>query len=133
MKRILLAAALMLPAALAQAQDHRAPNGAIVTPQADGSFSVYSPRSGSAQYYWCGAGDYVIRRTGAASNARIYLVEGRSRASSGRTTVTFSLTPPPGVSASGARNPLSLSVKNPGDSLSAAAAVQYCYSRHGRN
>ena len=96
MKKFLFAALLAVPTAVsANASDHRAPNGAIASPQASGEILVYSPRSSSAQYYWCGAAHYVINKANVPSNSRIYLTEGRQRIN-GRTTVTFSLTPPAG-------------------------------------
>ena len=129
MKTLLLATALALPAVGALAHsDHRAPNGTIVSAKPSGEISVYSPRSSSAQYYWCGVGHYVINKTNAGSGARIYLTEGRTL-EGGRYTVSFSLTPPAGA---GDSNPLNVSVKVPGDSFSAAAAIQHCYSRTGR-
>jgi hypothetical protein len=127
------ALALALPQ-LANAQ-HRAPNFHTVYPLSGGAFEVVSePGSGAAQL-WCGAADYALRRLGVASNQRIYLVRGIGPAANeaGRRSVVFSLTPPAGVNPATARNPLSLSLRGEGDSLSSASAVQYCRDHLGED
>ncbi|MFK7752811.1 MAG: hypothetical protein AB8B51_09690 [Sedimentitalea sp.] len=104
----------------------RAINQHEVFDVAPGVFEVVSRVGAGPSDYWCGAGDYVRRSIGAASNQRIYLYKaiGPSVARPGKKAVQFALSPPPG----GAIEPgLTLSVTATGDRLSAAFAHQYCY------
>lgn len=92
-----------------------------ITPLNDGSYEVKAIGSSAPVNYWCGIGDYAIRRLGVPNSQRIYV----SRAyEPGVRTVQFSLTPPPGVDTDPG---YSLTVKRVGENLSAISAQNYCY------
>lgn len=92
----------------------------------DGVFEVVSrPGSGAADF-WCGAGDYATAVLRVSATQRVYLwaARGASVSRPGAKAVQFSLSVPP---SGPAPQSYSLSVKAVGDSLTAAAARQYCY------
>ncbi len=111
----------------------RATNSLRVNPEGQATFEVIQSGGISAADAWCAAGDYAIRRLGANSNQRIYLIEGKHIARTEerrRFGYSFSLTPPTEAQ-NFSRNPLTLSLRNVGDSLTAINARQYCYDRLG--
>ncbi len=111
----------------------RAFNNLRVNPEGQVTFEVIQSGGISAADAWCAAGDFAIRRLGANSNQRIYLVEGKHIARTEerrRFGYTFSLKPPPEAQ-NFSSNPLTLSLRNVGDSLTAINARQYCYDRLG--
>ncbi len=93
-----------------------------------GVFEVVArPGSGAADY-WCGAGDYALSvlRTSATQKVYLWAARGPSVSRPGAKAVQFSLSVPP---SGPAPQSYSLSVKAVGDSLTAAAARQYCFGR----
>lgn len=111
----------------------RAFNSLRVNPEGQDTFEVIQSGGISAADAWCAAGDFAIRRLGANSNQRIYLIEGKHIARTEerrRFGYSFSLTPPPEAQ-NFTRSPLTLSLRNVGDSLTAINARQYCYDRLG--
>lgn len=106
----------------------RAVNQSEVIPVAGDRFEVINRASSRAQDYWCAAGDYAIAQLRKPAGQRIYIWAGvgPSQTTKGRKAVQFSLSVPP---SGPAPQSLSLSVKAVGDSLTAAAAQQYCYDR----
>lgn len=111
----------------------RASNYLRVNPEGPATFEVIQRGGISAGDAWCAAGEYAIRMLRVAGNQRIYLIEGKHIARTEerrRFGYSFSLTPPPGADPN-ARSPLTLSLNNIGDNLSAVSARQYCYDRLG--
>ncbi|MFV0515723.1 MAG: hypothetical protein ACK5MY_19085 [Jhaorihella sp.] len=121
-------AALALLAAPGAALAWTAANGSAVVPVTAERFEVINRASSRAQDYWCGAGDFAIAGLRSAATQRIYVYApvGPSQTNPGARAVQFSLVPPP---SGPAPQTYSLSVKTAGDSLTAAAARQYCYDR----
>jgi hypothetical protein len=118
---VLSIAVLALPnAALA----FRSINGQDVNPMANGVFEVVGKPGAGPREYWCSAGHYARAMLRAAANQRIYITRGlgQSETTNRRSAVQFSLTKPPGDYQSG----YSLSIKNVGENLTAAAASNYC-------
>ena len=125
-----LAIAIVAPGA---AFAFRAPNYLRVNPEGPATFEVIQRGGISAGDAWCAAADYAIKILGAAANQPVYLVEGKHIARTEerrRYGYTFSLTAPP-EAANFAQKPLTLSLRNVGDSLRASVAQQYCYDRLG--
>lgn len=91
-------------------------------------FEVIGRVATGAADYWCSAGDFVIAGLGRSSSSRVYIWKaiGPSTVAANAKAVTFSLNEPP---SGPAPQSYSLSVKAVGDSMSAAAAQQYCYGR----
>lgn len=117
--------ALVLTFFAASADAWRAKNWHQVNQVSPTVFEVVGqPGSGAAEY-WCGAGDYVrhLLRLPAVQRVYIWRAIGPSVGQPGRKAVQFSLSPP---EAKVAPPGYSLSVKAVGDSLTAAAAFQYC-------
>lgn len=81
--------------------------------------------SGPAQY-WCGAGDYARSALGVEATRKVYMWRGigPSVTRPGRRAVQFAFSPPPGTEdfVPG----YSLSIRQAGDHMNAAAAQQYC-------
>lgn len=104
----------------------RAINLHEVLPVSDGVFEVVNRVGSGAADYWCAAGDYARQVIGTAATQRIYIWHaiGPSVTRPGKKAVQFSLSPPPGDPVSPG---YSLSVKATGDSLTSAAARQYCF------
>ncbi|MCB1364963.1 MAG: hypothetical protein KDK02_12635 [Rhodobacteraceae bacterium] len=123
-----LALPLILLAIPGTALAWTAANGSAVIPVSADRFEVINRASSRAPDYWCGAGDYAIAglRTAATQRVYIHTPVGPSQTSPGARAVQFSLSPPP---SGPAPQTYSLSVKTVGDSLTAAAARQYCYDR----
>ncbi len=96
-----------------------------VLPVSEGVWEVVSRVGSGAQDYWCGIGDFALGQLRTKATQRIYIWQGigPSVHRSGRNSVQFSLTPPPG---SDTTPRLSLSVKALGDNLNAATAWSYC-------
>ncbi len=99
-----------------------------VQPVGGGVFEVLNEFGSGAQQYWCGAGDYAIRVLGTGATQRVYIWRAIGPAStvSGRKSVQFSLTPPPGADTTPG---FSLSTRRVGDNMTAASAQNYCYDR----
>ena len=97
-----------------------------INPLGGADFEVVSGSySGVAEYYWCGAATYVIRRTGRSPLTPVYLKRppGPSVTVPGRKGVVFSTSDeglPP------ARERLTLTMETPGAMLKAVAARSYC-------
>ncbi len=93
-----------------------------ITPLKDGTYQV-KPVGGSsaAVTYWCGIGDYAIRKLGVSNSQRIYVSKAYEK---GIRTVNFSFTPPPGADTDPG---YSLTVNKVGENLSAASAQNYCF------
>ena len=91
-----------------------------------GVFEVVGQPGSGARQFWCAAGDYAFSR-GAATNARVYLVEGRGPSVSqpGRTAVRFT-TNPQAAGITPINPQLTLNVKAIGDNLRVASAREYC-------
>ncbi len=104
----------------------RATNRSEVFPLSKGVFEVVNRSSSRTQDYWCAAGDYAITQLRTAATQRIYVVVplGPSRSRPGKKGVQFALSPPP---EGPAPDSYSLSVKRPGENLTAASARNYCY------
>ncbi|WP_229864296.1 hypothetical protein [Seohaeicola zhoushanensis] len=121
-----LAAALALAPAWAGAW--RATNWHEVLPVSNGVYEVVARVGSGPADYWCGAGEYFSSQLGVPATQRIYVWRGIGPSVNrpGRKAVQFSLTPPPGADL---RQRLTLDVKEPGDSINAAMAKQYCYNR----
>lgn len=96
-----------------------------VVPISKGVFAVLNENSSGAADYWCAAGDYTRRQLRIPSAQKIYIWRGigPSETHPGKKSVQFSLTPPEKSDPSPG---YSLSVKAVGDSLTSAAAYQYC-------
>lgn len=125
-----LAVALALPSA---AQAFRAFNNLNVNPEGPQSFEVIQRGGIDAADAWCAAGDYARRVLRVPANQRVYLVEGKHIARTEtrrRFGYSFSLTAPP-EAANITQQPLTLSLRRIGDSLTASFAQQYCYNRLG--
>lgn len=125
-------ALIVMLAAPTAAMAFRAQNTLKVNPEGNGQFEVIQRggMSGAADI-WCAAGDYALRRLGAAANQRVYLVEGKHIARTEerrRFGYSFSLTPPAQALQ---QTPLTLSLNAVGDNLRAISAQQYCYDRLG--
>ncbi len=123
-KRMVFAALLGLTPEWAGAW--RARNLHEVVPVSETVFEVVGrPGSGPAEY-WCGAGDYVRHALSQSATQRVFIWRaiGPSTVRSGRKAVQFSMAAPDSVSVPPR---YSLSMKAVGDSLSAAAAFQYCF------
>ncbi len=126
-KSILFAGILALTPMIfaASAEAWRARNWLQVYPVSPTVFEVVGQTGSWAAEYWCGAGDYVRHSLRMPAVQRVYIWRGigPSVNKPGRKAVQFSMNPPgdkvvpPGYS---------LSVKAVGDSLTAAAAFQYC-------
>lgn len=78
--------------------------------------------------YWCGAGDYALRRLSTSGNARLYVWSGPapSKAQPGQRAVTFAFSPPPGVAPS---TTFTTDVSIIGNSLTVAQAKRTCDER----
>lgn len=122
-RAIALAGGLLIPAA---GLAYVAVNWLDVAPLSRTVFEVVGQAGSGPREYWCGAGDYAIAQLGVSATTPVYLwaAYGPSQSQPGRKAVQFALSVPPG----GAAPPsYSLSIRNVGDSLTAAAARQYCY------
>ena len=124
---ILLAAMLAVPS---QAFAFKALNRLTVNPAGGNQFEVIQRAGSSAADNWCAAADYALRVLGASSSQKVYLVAGRqaARTEGNRFGVTFSLSAPPEAQ-NFTSQPLTLSLRNIGDSLGVGFARQYCYDR----
>lgn len=122
---LLLAVTLALQPIAAQAW--WAWNRHEVLPVQEGVWEVVSRVGSSPQDYWCGIGDFAIRelRTGAAQRIYIWEGVGPSVNRPQKRSVKFALTPPPGADTSSS---YSLSIKRPGENISANLARSYCYN-----
>ena len=91
---------------------------------------ISRPQAGPSDF-WCAAGDWAIRRAGASPTDRVTILRGAgpSPIPSGRSAVTFTTRPPPGL-ADGPRpgedGNYTLRLDEPGFNLSAAQARAYC-------
>ena len=127
MKHLALAAVAASAALFPMTADAwRALNRHEVYPLSNGAFEVVSEVGSGAQDFWCGAGDFAYRGLGAASAQRVYISRaiGPSVAKPGYKAVQFSLVAPQGA---GTDPALTLSVRDVGDNMRAAAAQQYCF------
>lgn len=124
-----VAASIGLPST---ASAFRALNSLDVNSEGPVTFEVIQSGGIGPGDAWCAAGDYALRALGAASNQRVYLIEGKHIARTEqrrRYGYSFSLSAPPEAETIGQR--LTLSLRAIGDSLSVANARQYCYDRLG--
>ncbi|TMV04769.1 hypothetical protein FGK63_16935 [Ruegeria sediminis] len=96
-------------------------------PLANGLIEVVADFSENA-IYWCGAGDYALRRLSKRGTERIYVWQGpaASTARPGERAVTFGFERPPGVEQV---NSLTNDVSIVGNSLSVAQAKKTCDER----
>ena len=78
---------------------------------------------GGAEYFWCGAATYVLRRTGRSGLTEIYIKRPIAPRSDGRKSVIFT-TSDVGVPSSGAQRTLTLD--RAGAMLKANRARSYC-------
>lgn len=90
-----------------------------VTPLANGAFEITPARAAGPSVYWCAAADHARTRLQASGSAPLFVLAGAT----GR-AARFSLSPPPG----GPVQSFDLSISTPGNSLSVAAALQYCFN-----
>lgn len=123
LKQLSLIAAVALGAAgPTSAQSFKAENRVLVTPLADGLFSVPSATDMGARGTWCAAADYAMDVLGASGTSRIY-VRVPPQTNSG--PVVFGMTPgnaaPVGVVG------LSAGLRSVGGNLSVDHAFQFCY------
>jgi hypothetical protein len=93
--------------------------------------AVISRAQAGPSDFWCAAGDYAVRRLGAAPTDRVYILrgEGPSPVSFGRSAVTFTTDPPPELADGprpGPETGYALSLETPGFNLRAAHARGYC-------
>lgn len=97
-----------------------------VIPVSDSVFEVISRPGTSAADYWCSAGDFAISQLRSSATQRLYIWRaiGPSESRPGVASVQFSYSAPDGANTSPG---YSLSVKQAGDNLTAAAAQQYCF------
>jgi len=110
-------------------QAWRAWNWHEVYPLNDTTFEVIGRAGTGPADYWCGAGDFARTVLGVAPTQRIYIwhKEGPSQTRAGHRAVQFAFSPPPGKE--NYQSGYSLTVKEAGDNLTAAAAHQYCVNR----
>lgn len=126
----IIAALAVAVAAPTSALAFRAMNNLKVNPEGQFSFEVIQSGGISAADVWCAAGDYAQRVLKVAQTQQVYLIEGKHMARTEtreRFGYSFSLTPPK-EAANFTSKPLTLSLKNIGDSLSVSFARQYCYN-----
>jgi len=121
-----LAASLILSPGLAHA--YRSPTQNDVVQVSGSVWEVLARPGTSAANYWCSAGDFAIRQLGAQAVQRVFIWQplGPSTTRPGTKSVQFSFSAPEGANTTPG---YSLSVKNAGDNLTAAAAQQYCFDR----
>lgn len=119
----LMALLIVLPGA---ALAWRAVNGHEVQPLGGGVYEVVGRVGSGAADYWCGIGDFarVVLDVPAVQRIYVWRPVGPSAVRPGRKAVHFALSPPPGAETSSG---YSLTVRQPGENLSAALARQYCY------
>lgn len=124
----LIAAVASVGATSTSAQTFRAENRVIVTPQANGLFSVSAGNYWGARGAWCAAADYAMDVLGASGTTRLYV---RVPTTTPSGAVTFGLTPgdttPIGVVS------VSASLRTAGSNLSVDHAFQFCYDARLQN
>jgi hypothetical protein len=99
----------------------RAVNGAWVQPETPRKFYVPWNGDSGPEYFFCSAGDYVVRRLGMPLNTRIFrLSEPPRKPGEG---IWFSLDPEGAASRTGITNILA---SGPENSLSASASRSFC-------
>ena len=135
-KTVTLTAAILGWASPSSAFGWRALNGQLVNPEGPNSLEVVQRGGGiSAADIWCAAGDFALRQMGVPGTQRVYLTEGKHIARTfeqRRFGYSFSIIPPPEAE-NFTTPPLTLDIRNIGDSLTAIQAQQYCYNRLGEN
>ncbi len=113
-----LVAAFAVPVA---AQDYRASNRMVVSPQPDGSLVVSGQAELWAASYWCAVGEYARRVLNLDPTTAIFVASPYQR---GIRTVTF------GIDSGGATSAgvlvLGESIREAGSSISAGQAFGYC-------
>jgi hypothetical protein len=97
-----------------------------VLPVSEGVFEVVGRPGSGAVDYWCAAGDFSISQVRTKANQRVYVWKaiGPSVNRPGKKAVQFAYGPPEGGDTS---DSYSVSVKRPGENMSASFAKQYCY------
>lgn len=123
---IFLAAAIALCAAdVVDAFSGR--RGTRVNPVDNVVFEVIARSAGSADDYWCGAGDFAQRALGAAWAAPIYIVRGRGQSvtTGRRSAVQFTLDPQ-AAGITPRDNAFWLNAMEVGDNMSVQTAQTHC-------
>ncbi|GEM_PF-7085149 len=94
-------------------------------------FEVLNRPGTGPTLFWCGAGTHAFRQLGLGHNDRIYLVQGRapSVTQPGWSAVTFTVDPNHPVVGTYQDQSWSVSIKDPGFSLSVDSARQFCFEK----
>ena len=100
--------------------------GYEVYPVSEQVWEVLNEPGAGPRQYWCATGEWARRVLNVPVVTRIYIHRGLgpSDIAPGRSGVQFSLEPPPGADTS---TSYSLSIRRPGENISAAQALDYCY------